>query len=130
MERTADIIFEEGEGLFHGFADFDVGGKVDNGFGLFVLKGGKNLRFVAKIALNEMGARIDRWAVAAFEVVEYDDIVTRVAEELGGDASNVSGSAGNEYFHAFFLLMGDDVRSGRGDGDLGRRLKSFLTTGL
>lgn len=46
VERSADVVFEERQGLFHRFAHFDVGGEVDDSFGLLGLKGGKDIFFV------------------------------------------------------------------------------------
>ena len=37
VERSADVVFEERQGLFHRFAHFDVGGEVDDSFGLKIL---------------------------------------------------------------------------------------------
>ena len=46
VERSTNVIFEEGHGFFHGFANFDVGGEVDDGFGAFGEQGGLDVVFV------------------------------------------------------------------------------------
>ena len=54
---------------------------------------------IAQIADDELRARVDGLAVPQFETVEDHDLVARVQQVLRGDAADVAGAAGDEYFH-------------------------------
>ena len=61
-------------------------------------------RLVDRVAIEQIrdhqtGARRDRVAVAALEVVEHDDVVSGAQQVLGDDRSDVAGPAGDEQLH-------------------------------
>ena len=68
---------------------------MDHCIGALGQQGTFDILFVAQIALYELCAGINGGLIAALEIVENDDFVYFVAEQFGGDTSNISGTAGN-----------------------------------
>src|SRR5262245_22022843 len=67
--------------------------------GFYLFQGGNNLMALRTIALKEFRARIDSAAMAISQIIETGNFVAFVDEELSADASDVTSSSNDEYFH-------------------------------
>ena len=56
---------------------------------------------VLYLPLVERNRRIERFAVAAIQIVENDDVLAAPAEKIDGDAPDVARAAGDENCHKF-----------------------------
>jgi hypothetical protein len=87
------------EGVLHRFADERVRGEVHDGVGAVDGKQCIDCRTVGQIALDKGRRRVNRGAVALIEIVEDDDFFASIDQLFDGDAADVAGATGDEYFH-------------------------------
>ncbi len=89
---VADIVMVVTQGLLHGFAHLDEGGKVHDGFYMILFEGLDQQGVVGQVTLDKVG-RADGGPVALAEVVVDHGVMAFVGEEGDHVAADISGSA-------------------------------------
>ena len=84
----------------HRFADQGVSGEMHHRFGILFRERLLDRLSIFEIALNELGAGVERAAMAFAQIIKDRDGVTFIEQKLGADASDVAGATDNENFHA------------------------------
>ncbi len=104
VQAAANVIFKIKVRLLHGLAHQRIGGKVNHRIRLDGLHGIADAIGRAQIANDEAGARVHGFAMAALQIVKHGYLVTVVAKQLGGHASNIAGAACHQYLHSIATL--------------------------
>lgn len=99
VHRVADALAEVFERVLDRLAHQGVGGEVHDRIRRHLVHDPVDGGFVLEIDLIEGGVRMDGSTVALIEIIEDGHFMAGSEEGLDGDASDVSGSAGDEDFH-------------------------------